>query len=547
MSFELIFKIVISVVGGLGLFLLGMKNMSEGMQAIAGDKLRKLVSTITDNRFVACGVGAVVTGSIQSSSVTTVMVVGMVNAGIMTLKQSIGVIMGAGIGTTITAWLIALKISDYGLPILGISAFFYLFSKSERIRYAAMMFVGLGMVFFGLEIMKQGVLPLRESEELMGLMSQFVPDDYFGLIKCIGAGAFITALIQSSSATVAITITLATTGIIGYDTAVALVLGENIGTTITAYLASLGTSANAKRAAFAHISLNVLGVLFLIPFFYQYLWILNNVVPESMDIASRIAFAHSGFNILVVTIFIGLLDPLSRFVTFLVPGRREKEKAHLTYLDVRMIETPIIAIQQSFDEILRMGKSVQKMFGWLRSSLSIESRDESIEKQIFHREQVLDLIQKEVVEFISKLMTGIVPQDITEEARKQLRLADEYESISDYIVGALKILLRMKNNNMDLSKQGKREFLNLHDSLVDYLAYIYRAITERNGQILNKAISENSAIRHKIKNYRANHLNRLADEKVSPMVSLIYMDLLNSYRRMLDHALNIAEVLSGEK
>jgi len=182
LSFELIFKIVIALVGGLGLFLLGMKNMSEGMQAIAGDKLRKLVSRITDNRFIACGVGAVVTGSIQSSSVTTVMVVGMVNAGIMTLKQSIGVIMGAGIGTTITAWLIALKIADYGLPILGLAAFFYLFSKSERMRYAALMFVGLGMVFFGLEIMKEGMLPLRQSEELMGLMSQFVPDNYFGLI-----------------------------------------------------------------------------------------------------------------------------------------------------------------------------------------------------------------------------------------------------------------------------------------------------------------------------------------------------------------------------
>jgi len=547
LSFELAFKIIIAVIGGLGLFLIGMKNMSEGMQAIAGDKLRKLVSTITDNRFTACGVGAAVTGLIQSSSVTTVMVVGMVNAGIMTLKQSIGVIMGADIGTTITAWLIALKIADYGLPILGIATFFYLFSKSERVRYAAMMFVGLGMVFYGLEIMRVGLLPLRESAEIMDLMSQFVPDDYFGLIKCIGVGALITALIQSSSATVAITITLAKTGIIGYDTAVALVLGENIGTTITAYLASLGASANAKRAAFAHISIKVFGVLLLIPFFYQYLWILTNVVPENLEISSRIALAHSGFNILVVTLFIGFVEPLSRFVGVLVPARSHEEKSHLTYLDVRMIETPIIAIQQSYDEILRMGKSVQKMSGWLRISLLNTNRNESNEKQIFHREQVLDLIQKEVVKFISKLMTGTVPHDITEEARKQLRLADEYESISDYIVNVLKILLRMKDNNVDLSEQGRNEILSLHDSLAEYLDYIYRAVGDRNSEILNNAMSENSAIRYKIKNYRSSHLNRLANEQVSPMMSLIYMDLLNSYRRILDHALNIVEVLSGGK
>jgi len=300
-SFHLIIQIAVAVFGGLGLFLIGMKKMSEGMQAIAGDKLRKLINTITDNRFVACGVGATITGLIQSSSVTTVMVVGMVNAGIMTLKQSIGVIMGADIGTTITAWLIALKIADYGLPILGISAFFYLFSKYDRVHYTAMMFVGLGMVFFGLEIMKEGLLPLREHEQIMGLMSQFVPDNYFGVIKCIGVGALITAIIQSSSATVAITITLAKTGIIGFDTAVALVLGENIGTTITAYLASLGASANAKRAAFAHISIKVFGVLLLIPIFYQYVGFLNIFLADSMEISSRIAFAHSGFNILIVS------------------------------------------------------------------------------------------------------------------------------------------------------------------------------------------------------------------------------------------------------
>ncbi len=542
-----ILQIAISVLGGLGLFLIGMKNMSEGMQAVAGARLRKLINTVTDNRFIACGVGTTVTALIQSSSATTVMVVGMVNAGVMTLTQSIGVILGVNIGTTVTAWLIALKIADYGLLILGVSTFFYLFAKQDRVRYTAMMFVGLGMVFFGLELMKDGLLPLRNNEQLIGLMSQFVPDTYFGIIKCIGAGALITALIQSSSATVAITITLAKTGIIGYDTAVALVLGENIGTTITAYLASLGASANAKRAAFAHISINILGATILVPLFYYYIAFLNFSLPESLGISSKIAFAHTGFNIFIVSVFIWFISPLSRFVFLLVPGKEGKEQRHLTYLDVRMIETPIIAIQQSHQEVLRMGKSVQKMLGWLKSCLISTAIDETIEKQIFHREQVLDAIQKEVVEFISNLMTGTVPQHVTEEARQQLRLADEYESISDYIVSALKIILRMRNHGLNLTEQGRGEISSLHDSLSEYLEFIYRAVGGKNSDIFNKAMTDNSAIRHKIKNFRSSHLNRLAAEQVSPSMSLVYMDLLNSYRRMLDHAFNIAEVLSGEK
>ena len=542
-----IISIIVAVVGGLGLFLLGMKNMSEGMQAIAGDKLRKLINTVTDNRFVACGVGATVTALIQSSSVTTVMVVGMVNAGIMTLKQSIGVIMGAGIGTTITAWLIALKIADYGLPILGVSAFFYLFGKYDRVRFTAMMFVGLGMVFFGLEIMKDALQPLRDNEQILALMAQFVPTDYFGLLKCIAVGALVTAMIQSSSATVAITITLAKTGIIGYDTAVALVLGENIGTTITAYFASIGASTNAKRSAFIHISINVFGVLMLFPIFYQYLNILNSIFDDSIGISSQIAFAHSGFNILTVSILIWLIEPLKRFVTLLVPGKVHDEKVHLTYLDVRMIETPLIAIQQSYDEILRMAKSVQKMCAWLRTLFVKSKNNEEIEKNIFHREQTLDIIQKEIVEFISKMMKGTAPQNITDEARKQLRLADEYESLSDYVVNALKIFTRMKKYKVDLSKQGREEILTLHDLVTGYLDYIYDAVKNNNQEILNKAISERLAIRRKVKKFRSSHLNRLAAEQSSPMMSLIFMDLLNSYQRMLDHAFNIAEVLCGEK
>ena len=547
MDVQNVLAMVVEVIGGLGIFLLGMRNMSDAMQAVAGEKIRKMISTVTDNRFIACGVGASVTSLIQSSSVTTVMVVGMVNAGLMTLRQSIGVIMGADIGTTITAWIIALNISDYGLHILGISAFFYLFSKNDRTRYTSLMFIGLGMVFFGLELMKGGFQPLRNDPEFIDLLSRFKPDNYWGIIKCIFVGAFTTAIIQSSSATVAITIALAKTGVIGYETAVALVLGENIGTTITAYLASIGATTNARRAAFAHIAIKVCGVMVLIPFFYHYVWLLNNVLSDNLAISARIAFAHTGFNVIIVSLFIGFISFFAKLVTFLVPPKAHEEKAHLSFLDVRMIETPVIAIQQSHEELVSMGSSIVKMFDWIRLSILDAKNIDSVEKKIFQREQILDVIQKEIVEFISKLMMARIPQSISNEATKQLRIADEYESISDYLVNVLKLLLRMRKHKMDFIAEGKDEILALHDSVAEFLVFTHQAVQSQNQEILSKASMHGESIKHKIKTNRISHLNRLAAKQTTPEMSLIYMDFLSLYRRIRDHILNAAEALYGEK
>ncbi|MDD5134480.1 MAG: Na/Pi symporter [Phycisphaerae bacterium] len=263
-------ELIFNVVGGLGIFLYGMKCISEGMQAVAGEKLRKLINAVTNNRFIACGIGTLVTTIIQSSSITTVIAVGMVNAGIMTLTQAIGVTLGANIGTTVTAWILVIKVGAYGLPLLGISSIVYLFSKKEKLRYSAIALFGLGMVFFGLELMKDGFAPLRTMPEFQMWFSRFSPSSYFGVMRCVLAGAVLTAVVQSSSATIGITMGLAVNGIIDYPTAAALVLGENIGTTITAWLASLGASTNAKRASYAHIVFNVLGVLWITAIFGFY-------------------------------------------------------------------------------------------------------------------------------------------------------------------------------------------------------------------------------------------------------------------------------------
>jgi len=541
----LILQMIIKAIGGLGIFLLGMKYMSEGMQSVAGDKLRTLINKVTDNRFMATGIGALITSLIQSSSVTTVMAVGMVSAGIMTLPQSIGIIMGANIGTTITAWIVSLNVAEYGLPTLGIATFVYLFSKRTKIRNIAMLVLGLGMIFFGLEVMKSGFYPLRSDQEFIALLARFSPTTLIGLFKCILIGAFVTAVIQSSSATIAITITLAQSGFIDYNTAVALVLGQNIGTTITAFLSSLGTTTNAKRTAYAHIIINTFGVIIMIPLFYYYVALLNAIFPETISIGNRIAFAHTGFNILVVSVTIWMISPLARLLNTLVKEKTKKEALQLTYLNIPLLDAPALGAEQSLAALLRLIEGVESMHGWLGKALHKDR--EELEKKLVHKEQEIDVMQKEIVEYINELMTHNLSTDSVNMVRKQLRMADEYESISDYIIVILKLRHKMDKNSVSFSKEDKEFISDLHRLVTDYVAMISKGVRDEDESVLAKAMTDGKIINRKIKHHRAKHLNKLGTKHNSPVMSLIFTDMLSAYRKIKEHAFNIAEVVAGEK
>jgi phosphate:Na+ symporter len=561
-----VIKMIFDIAAGLGIFLLGMKNMSEGMQAVAGDRLRKLINAITGNRLMGCAVGTGITCLVQSSSITTVMVVGMVNAGLMSLTAAISVVMGANIGTTITGWILVLKIGKYGLPILGISAFFYLFSKNNRLRYLSMIFLGIGMVFFGLHEMKEGFKPLRDMPFFLQWFSAFQATSYLGVLKCCLAGAVLTAIVQSSSATLGITIGLASTGVIPFETAAALVLGENIGTTVTAYLASLGATTAAKRASYAHIMFNVIGVAWITLVFAPYMKGVEFVAHHFMGIdtgliqskavehenfapyvTACIAMVHTGFNVVNVLLFLPLVGYLAAFLTRMVPSEAADEAPHLTHLDVRMLDTPSISLEQSRKELARMAESVETMMGHLRTCLSSGERDEALENKIFHREELLDVFQQEVVEFLSGLLSGSVTLEEMEEGRGQLRAADEYESLGDYITAILKLHLRLSNNDMKLSDEGKKEILDLHDHVADYVLLINDAMRQGQMEILSKARTRGDAITHSVREYRTAHLTRMSAGGVNPLKSLVFTDMLNAYRRIKDHSLNLAEVVAGEK
>ena len=560
MNSHILTAMIFGVLGGLGIFLLGMKNMSESMQAVAGNKFRKLIDAITNNRFIACGVGTLVTCLIQSSSVTTVMVVGMVNAGIMNLTQAIGVILGANIGTTITGWILVVKIGKYGLPMLGIAAIFYLFTRHEKIRYTAGVFLGLGMVFFGLELMKNGFAPLREIPAFTEWFTRFSPTGYFGILKCCLVGAALTAIVQSSSATIGITMSLAYSGIIDFPTAVALVLGENIGTTITAFLASLGASDTARRASYAHIIFNIIGVIWITSIFWLYVGMIRKFVGVDVgtevivdgkatfpNVMKGIALAHTGFNVVNVILFLPLIGLLSKLLYIIVPEKPQEEEPHLTALDVRLLDTPAISIQQSNREILRMSQTVSKMLRTLHDIMAARQPDEKKEQEIFRAEDNLDLYQKEIIEFLSTVMAGNISHEVMNEGRTQLRISDELESVGDYITSILKFNLKLRDANEKISEQGLEEILSLHGQVQEYVDIVNDALAQNNHKILSRAQADGREITYKMKDIRARHLDRVGTSPVTPINSLIYTDMLNSYRRIKDHALNIAEVLAGEK
>jgi len=558
-------QIALKVVGGLGIFLLGMKHMSEGLQAASGDRLRKIIGAATNNRVMGVLMGLLITMLVQSSSVTTVMVVGFVNSSIMTLIQAIGVILGANIGTTITGWILVLNIGKWGLPILGIAAFFFLFSKNERVRYIGMTIMGVGMVFYGLELMKNGFKPLRSHEEFNAWFQAFQATSYLGIIKCAAVGCILTMIVQSSSATLGITIGLAAMGVIEFRTAAALVMGENIGTTVTALIASIGTTTNAKRAAYAHFFFNVIGTAWFIALFPVAIMGLSSLIAwktgfnpleisiDSMDekkfgmiITAGIALTHTTFNVANVLIFLPLTGLLAKFVTWLAPEKEIQEASHLTYLDVRMLDTPSLGILQSQGQLNFMAESVEGMMDQLKVCLDGEA-SAKIESKIFRREEILDNVQKEIFLFLSNMVSGQVPHEVTTKAHMQMRIADEYESLSDYVANVLKGIKKLEENQMEIEGPAQIKLLALHARVSSYISKVNESMREENPDHLVWAITEGAAIGQLMKDSRRGHLERLQKEEVSPLFSLAYTDMLNFYRRMKDHALNIAEVVAGEK
>ncbi|RGY63050.1 Na/Pi cotransporter family protein [Fusobacterium ulcerans] len=536
--------IIFNVLGGLGIFLYGMDNMSSGMQKLAGQRLKKILALLTTNRVMAILMGMGVTMLVQSSSVSTVMTIGFVNASLLTLKQALGVIFGANIGTTITGWILVLNIGKYGLPIVGAGAILYMFLKGDRAKTKALTFMGLGMIFLGLQLMSNGLKPVRSMPEFVSMFHMFSADTYFGVVKVAAIGALITAIVQSSSATLGITITLAVQGLIDYPTAVALVLGENVGTTITAILATLNANVNAKRAAYAHTIINTLGVIWVTAVFPYYLKFLSNFGSPETNMTMAIATAHTMFNVVNVLIFTPFIGVMADLLTKIVKDDGKKDD-RVTKIDFLMLKTPSVVVGQTKTEILTMGKYIEEMFGTLDN---IYANNEFITEekvaQMRKIEDDLDLFQKEITDANFVILNKNITDKMKMDTRNNLEVCDEYETISDYLMRVTNSLKKLQDNSISLTDEEKSTLKEFNEDTRELFRNVNTAYALKNRDILMKAITKANKITEKYRKAKQVHLQDGGQENPIAMLTTSYMDILNHYRRVRDHIFNIIEVYS---
>ena len=542
MYFDIFFK----VIGGLGLFLYGMNHMSNGMQKIAGEKLKKILAMLTGNRFAAIFVGIFVTALVQSSSVSTVMTIGFVNASLLTLKQALGVILGANIGTTITGWILVLKIGKYGLPMAGIAAIVYMFSSNEKTKIKALTFMGLGLIFLGLEVMSDGLKPVRSMPEFIAAFHSFdaAPNgivQFSGVIKAAIVGALMTMIVQSSSATLGITITLAVQGLLNYETAVALVLGENVGTTVTAFLASLKASANAKRTAYAHSLVNILGVCWILPVFSIYLVVLSKISNPVENITKSIAIAHTMFNVVNVIFFIPFIGILDKLLMKIVKDDAiPSTQNRVTHLDPMMADIPSVVMGQTKTEILSMGTHISEIFGKMNEIYKDREKLDSNVDFIIKSEEKLDLYEKEINDANFIIMHKGLDENEVEETRQNLIICNEYETISDYISRIAKSASRLINNDIYLDDMRKSTIIKLHNNIEEIFQDVNRAYETGNKDLFITALKKCNNIKGEYKKARFAHLSNIG-ENADANLSTGYMDMLNNYRRIKEHLYAIIE------
>lgn len=535
-------EIIFNVLGGLGIFLYGMDHMSSGMQKLAGRKLKKFLAVLTTNRCIAILVGIVITMLVQSSSVSTIMTIGFVNASLLTLKQALGVIFGANIGTTVTGWILALNVGKYGLPIVGTGAIAHMFLKSDKAKTRALTVMGLGMIFLGLELMSNGLKPVRTMPEFVRMFAMFSADTYFGVMKVAAIGALITAVVQSSSATLGITITLAAQGLIDYRTAVALVLGENVGTTITAILATLNANVNAKRAAYAHTIINVIGVIWvtaLFPFFLKFLSFVSNP-DKNMTVA--IATAHTTFNVANVLLFTPFIGYLANFLCRVVKDDG-KVNNRVTKIDSLMLKNSNIVVEQTRVEILTMGKMIQTMFDEIAIAYKnpLDLTDETV-KEMGKIEDDIDLYQKEITDANFYILNNKdINQSLRIDIRNNLLTSDEYETVSDYLMRITNSLKKLHDKEIPLTEQELNVVLKLHDKTNLFFKKIDSGFQNRNSARIKESLIIGKEITSLYKSAKESSIDFGAKEDATTLSTTNYMDMINYYRRVSDHLTNIIE------
>ncbi len=530
---------VMMLLGGLGLFLYGMKLMGDGLEMAAGSRLKKIVEKLTRNKYMGALVGLIVTMVIQSSSSTTVMVVGFVNAGLMTLAQATGVIMGANIGTTVTGLLIAIKLNDLAPIAIFIGVVMIMFIKKTSYKHVGQIIAGFGILFMGMTNMGDALAPLSESQMFKDMMSTF-SNPLIGVL----IGLVFTAIIQSSSASVGVLMALAGQGVVPIESAVFVIFGQNIGTCVTAVLSCIGTNRTAKRTATVHLLFNIIGAtLFIcISLFTPFISWVKMAAPD--NILMQISIVHITFNVVTTAILLPLSDYLVKLACIVIPGEDEKREAKsLKFLDARILKTPPIAVAQVLKEVARMGDLARK--NYLMSMDMLFTGNVEKMEELEDNEEVLNFLNTNITEYLVKINSLELEDNDRKLVGALFHVVSDFERIGDHGENIAEQAIQLQTTKTTFSEQALQELHQMQDKVISVLDDSCRLFQERkmDFDLAYKINSTEDSIDDMAKTCKENHVSRLNQSLCTAQGGAIYNDLITNLERIADHSTNIAFAL----
>ncbi len=531
-------NMVIGLFGGVGLFLYGMKMMGDGLVNASGEKLKKIFDKITSNPIKGVATGAAITAVIQSSSATTVMVVGFVNAGLMDLYQAAAVIMGANVGTTITAQLIAFKLDNIMPVFLGIGSLTILFSKGKKGRETGNIILGFGILFLGMELMKNAMSPLANSPAFATLIMKLEGNTVLGILT----GVLMTSVLQSSSASTGILVALASTSALPLGAAVPILFGNNIGTCVTALLSSIGTSKTAKKAALIHLFFNIFGTLIFIPLINPVIQLVQVISPGgSIGIKRQIANAHTIFNITNTIIMIPFIRYLVLLVNKIIPGEDEVVIMGVKYIDDRLLETPVIAVGQTSQEVVRMANLAKENVQLAMECFS--NNNESNIKTVYENEKLINLLEDEITSYLVKLSSTQLSEEQTKIVTSMFNVVNDIERIGDHAENLVDLTSEKIQKNLKFSKEAIEELDGMYKYIVNALEISIESFENNDIVKAESIMAIESRIDSLENELRASHIRRLNSSGCGATVGTMYLDIISNFERIGDHATNIAEVV----
>ncbi|HLR03872.1 MAG TPA: Na/Pi cotransporter family protein [Virgibacillus sp.] len=530
-------EVLFNFIGGLGIFLLGIKYMGDGLQQTAGDRLRDILDKFTSNPFLGVLAGIVVTVLIQSSSGTTVLTVGLVNAGFMTLKQAIGVIMGANVGTTVTAFIIGFDLAEYALPIMAIGAFLLFFFKHKKLNAIGQAVFGFGSLFFGLELMGSGMEPLQHVDAFHQLTVDMSSNPVLGVV----VGTLFTVIVQSSSATIGILQGLYAQGAIDLNAALPVLLGDNIGTTITALLASIGTSIAAKRAALTHIIFNIIGAtvfLIILGVFTRFVGFLQSYFQLNPEMT--LAFAHGSFNIANVLMQISFVGTLAWVVTKLIPGKDSTIEFKPKHLDPIFIQqSSTLALDQAKAEVVRMGEySYQGMEETNLFLITQQQKHAETAKQI---EGALNNLDRKITDYLINISSGSMSESESELHTILMDTVRDIERIGDHFENVIELIDYKISNKVSLTDQAREDLNNMFDLTIMTVKQSVSALENGDREEALDVIQKEDKIDKMERDFRKKHIIRMNEGTCTASAGIVFVDIISNLERIGDHAVNIAE------